>query len=286
MRSSSSTSRRPSLSRALYASSSAILPAITPLAIIAGWKRAPSSFVKMTSVTGWRVRTLWSLSERMASSPHRTPSWPSYLPPVGTESACEPIMTGGREAVPARSPKMLPIWSTVTRNPASRIQRTRRSRPRRSSSLRASRVRPPRSVAPTLPSSSIDRSSRLRSIFMEPPYTIEYRWLIRGRPSMLKAGRRSVRRKRWEAHVHPVWLALLLILSLGPSPSAHAQTLRAERPTLTVGEKWIRSDGAYELVRIEGGAYVFAAGSGREIHLNRDLHIVRTRRGTDIVEWD
>ena len=43
-------------SRALYASSSAIFPAITPLAIIAGWKRAPSSFVKITSVTGWRVR--------------------------------------------------------------------------------------------------------------------------------------------------------------------------------------------------------------------------------------
>src|SRR3990172_5385464 len=39
MRSSSSASRRPSLSRALYASSSAILPASTPLAIIAGWER-------------------------------------------------------------------------------------------------------------------------------------------------------------------------------------------------------------------------------------------------------
>ena len=100
---------------------------------------------------------------------------------------------------------------------------------------------------------------------------------------MLKAGRRSVRRKTLEAHVHPVWLALLLILSLAPSTSAHAQTLRPERPTLTVGEKWIRSDGAYELVRIEGNTYVFAAGSGREVHLNRDLHIVRTRRGVDIV---
>jgi hypothetical protein len=79
--------------------------------------------------------------------------------------------------------------------------------------------------------------------------------------------------------VHPVWLALVLILSLDSSTSAHAQTLRAERPTLTVGEKWIRSDGAYELVRIEGGTYVFAAGSGREVHLNRDLYIVRSRRG-------
>src|SRR5439155_52644 len=87
----------------------------------AGGKRAPSSFVKITRVTGRRVRILWSFSARIVSRPQRTPSWPSYLPPVGTESTCEPISTGGSASAPARSPKMFPIWSTVTRRPASRM---------------------------------------------------------------------------------------------------------------------------------------------------------------------
>src|SRR5947207_1251727 len=111
----------------------------------------------------------WVLSARIVSSPQSTPSWPSYLPPVGTESTCEPIITGGRGSAPGRSPKMLPIWSTVTRSPASRIQRTMRSRPRLASSVNARRVRPPPSVSPTRPSSSIVCSSRLRSILMTPP---------------------------------------------------------------------------------------------------------------------
>src|SRR2546425_173019 len=122
----------------------------------------------MASVTGWRVRTWRSLSARITSRPQSTPSCPSYLPPVGTESTCEPIITGGRGAVPARSPKMLPIWSTVTRRAASRIHATTRSRARLSSSLRASRVSPPRGVSPILPSSSMDVWRRLRSIFMRP----------------------------------------------------------------------------------------------------------------------
>src|SRR6266850_607256 len=42
---------------------------------------------------------------------------------------------------------------------------------------------------------------------------------------------------------------------------------RAERPTYTVGEKWIRSDGVYELIRIEDGRYIFAADVDRQIHL-------------------
>src|SRR5574341_118909 len=76
---------------------------MTPLAIIAGWKRAPSSLVKIASVTGWRVVIRWSSSDRSASRPQRTPSWPSYFPPVGTESTWEPMMTGGSPGWPARS---------------------------------------------------------------------------------------------------------------------------------------------------------------------------------------
>src|SRR5262247_2365468 len=156
MRSSSSPSLKPSRSRALYASSRGIFPAITPEPIMAGWKRAPSSLVKMAMATGCRVRIFPSLRVRIVSSAQRTPSWPSYLPPVGTESACEPIMTGAKPSSPARWPKMLPIRSTVTVRPASRIQLTRRSRPRRA-------------VAPIRPRASMLSSSRFRSMRIAPP---------------------------------------------------------------------------------------------------------------------
>src|SRR5215510_10529518 len=103
----------------------------------------------MAMATGCRVRTFPSLRVRMVSSAHSTPSWPSYLPPVGTESACEPIMTGGRPSCPGRWPKMLPIWSTVT--------------------VRATRLSPPLAVAPMRPMASMLSSSRLRSIRIDPP---------------------------------------------------------------------------------------------------------------------
>src|SRR3989449_3100255 len=127
----------------------------------------------MTSATGWRVRIRWSFSVRIVSRPQRTPSWPSYLPPVGTESACEPIRTGGSGSAPGRSPKMLPIWSTVTRRPASRMRATIQSGPRLPSSVRASRVRPPRGVSPFLPRSWMDRSSRFRSMPIRPPAVLK-----------------------------------------------------------------------------------------------------------------
>src|SRR4029077_4468031 len=57
-------------------------------------------------------------------------------------------------------------------------------------------------------------------------------------------------------------VALLALALLGGTATAWAQTPRAERPSYTVGEKWIRSDGAYDLIRIDNGRYVFAAGGG------------------------
>src|SRR5262245_28072214 len=62
-----------------------------------------------------------------------------------------------------------------------------------------------------------------------------------------------------------------------------AQAPKAERPTYTVGDKWIRSDGAYDLIRIENSRYVFAADGGREVHLTRDLGIARIVRGGQVV---
>ena len=46
---------------------------------------------------------------------------------------------------------------------------------------------------------------------------------------------------------------------------------RADRPTYAVGDKWIRNDGVWDLIRVEEDTYVFASDQGREIRLTRDL---------------
>ena len=61
---------------------------------------------------------------------------------------------------------------------------------------------------------------------------------------------------------------------------------RAERPTYALGEKWVRLDGSYELVRIENDRYVFAAGPSAEIHLTRNLGFARIQRGGYIMEFN
>jgi len=80
-------------------------------------------------------------------------------------------------------------------------------------------------------------------------------------------------------------LVTLAVLLLGAS--AWAQTPKAERPTYAVGDRWVRSDGAYDLIRIEGGRYVFAADGGREVHLTRDLGVAKVvRAGQVLLELD
>jgi len=57
---------------------------------------------------------------------------------------------------------------------------------------------------------------------------------------------------------------------------AAAQAPRADRPTYAIGDKWVRDDATYDLVRIDKDVYVFSArGSRREVHLTRDLAIAR-----------
>src|SRR5262245_43095835 len=46
---------------------------------------------------------------------------------------------------------------------------------------------------------------------------------------------------------------------------------RAERPVYQLGERWIRTDGVYELVRIHEDRYVFRSGRDREVELSKDL---------------
>ncbi len=52
---------------------------------------------------------------------------------------------------------------------------------------------------------------------------------------------------------------------------AFAQKPRAELPTYELGEQWFRSDGVFELTRIEADRYVFTAPNNRELHLAKDL---------------
>jgi hypothetical protein len=57
---------------------------------------------------------------------------------------------------------------------------------------------------------------------------------------------------------------------------AAAQAPRADRPTYAIGDKWVRDDATYDLVRIDKDVYVFSARrSKREVHLTRDLAIAR-----------
>ncbi|MFQ5830454.1 MAG: caspase family protein [Candidatus Methylomirabilia bacterium] len=82
---------------------------------------------------------------------------------------------------------------------------------------------------------------------------------------------------------------LILLAGLGllaDATCAVAKGPRAERPTYSVGEQWIRNDGLYELVRIEDDRYVFVAGPGREIHLTKDLALAKIRRGKLLMEFD
>ena len=73
------------------------------------------------------------------------------------------------------------------------------------------------------------------------------------------------------------------LLVLGGALAASAQAPKAERPSYAVGDKWIRSDGAYDLIRIENGRYVFAADGGREVHLSRDLGVAKIVRGGQVL---
>ena len=76
-------------------------------------------------------------------------------------------------------------------------------------------------------------------------------------------------------------LVMLAICLTIPSPlrlvvaASAADKPRAERPVYQVGDKWIRTDGIYVLVRIEKDVYVFSAGGGKEFHLGKDLGITK-----------
>jgi hypothetical protein len=69
-------------------------------------------FVQLTTPTLPSVSTSLSCRVFNTSRPALTPKIPSYRPPVGCVSRCEPIITGGADVFfPGRIAKRLPIWS-------------------------------------------------------------------------------------------------------------------------------------------------------------------------------
>jgi len=71
----------------------------------------------------------------------------------------------------------------------------------------------------------------------------------------------------------PVLLFLALVVGI-----VQAQP-RVEPPTYRVGDRWVRSDGAWDLVRVEDDRYVFASGPGKEMHFTKSLALARWIRG-------
>ncbi|MBI4609582.1 MAG: caspase family protein [Candidatus Rokubacteria bacterium] len=81
-------------------------------------------------------------------------------------------------------------------------------------------------------------------------------------------------------------ILLAAVILLVSSVPADAEKPRAERPTYALGERWMRSDGVYDLVRIENDRYIFAAGPRREIHLSKDLMLAKIQKGESTFEFD
>ncbi len=80
-------------------------------------------------------------------------------------------------------------------------------------------------------------------------------------------------------------LALGLALAVLTAAGARAADApRAELPVYTPGDRWIRTDGMFEMVRVEDGLYVFAS-PGREVRLSRTLGLARLQRGTSLHEF-
>ena len=86
------------------------------------------------------------------------------------------------------------------------------------------------------------------------------------------------------ALVLPVCLALLTACASTSLPTGTPKP-RAERPTYSVGERWIRNDGVYDLIRIEPDLYVFSARPNVQVHLTRNLGLARVEKGQYFSEF-
>jgi hypothetical protein len=86
--------------------------------------------------------------------------------------------------------------------------------------------------------------------------------------------------------VPPTLMLFAAFALLTARPLVEAQNPRAERPVYSLGERWIRSDGVYDLVRVEDGRYIFAAGVDRQLSLTQDLVVAKVQKGQYVMEFD
>jgi hypothetical protein len=85
-----------------------------------------------------------------------------------------------------------------------------------------------------------------------------------------------------------VGLALLLSGCAGRAPVAPALAPsavgpQAERPTYILGDRWIRNDGIWEVIRVEPDRYIFSAATGVELQITKDLALARFWRTSGAV---
>src|SRR5690349_162505 len=132
---------------------------------IAGANRDPSSLVQLQMQIGASVSIPASLSVRTTSSAASVPSTPSYLPPVGWVSRCEPSPIGSFDiSRPLRRPNIEPRVSTCTSRPACSHALRNQSRTCLSSWLSVRRRTPPLGVAPNFAVSWMSPQRRAESI--------------------------------------------------------------------------------------------------------------------------
>src|SRR5690606_8208099 len=150
----------PSASHRRCRSSSRKEPATARLPSVATPKRLDSSQRKTTTSRGYSVTMFRAAKRPTASSAHRTPTTPSYFPPLGTESTCDPVTTAGPSRRPGRRPYKFPTLSRRTTSPSSRIHCSQRRTAASSSWEKPSRVTPPSTVSPMRLSSTSRLSKR------------------------------------------------------------------------------------------------------------------------------
>ncbi len=119
-----------------------------------------SSCAHTTISSGRRVTTPAAATACSTSSAASVPRSPSKLPPLGTESMCEPSRIGGAVGGPPVRAKMFPAASRRGSRPAARISpAARRARPGRPRSS-ATRLTPSAKVPPAGRPKVLRRSRR------------------------------------------------------------------------------------------------------------------------------
>jgi len=213
----------PPTSRILWASSRGIAPAHTPEAIMEIGNRAPSSFVQLITPTGNSVSIRLSSSTLSISTPASTPKMPSYRPPLGWVSRCDPTHVGGARLRPGRTANVLPMASTVTLQPSERVVSTNQSRACLSASDSERRDMPvsvPRDPQrEPVPQRHVACSSSVMRVWLARS------WLMNGRSSLGLGGEKE------EAIVRP-WL----ILKRSPCPRCRRGGKHRTRDVILNGE--------------------------------------------------